>query len=133
MGDTTRDLTVAHYCFAANRTWMRAVMLAGMLNTWATLLGADPGALAAAKQTACDMRRDGYTSRSDEAKAKLKAAPVVVVAVGPGLTAGPGRYLPQRQSSGRCGCISTVTPPTPACWPRHRRGYEGWSFPRSAP
>jgi hypothetical protein len=67
-------LAVPHHRFAANRTWMHAVILAGMLSTWARLLGADPAELATAKTTACDMRRNGYASRSDEAKAKRKAA-----------------------------------------------------------
>lgn len=67
-------LAVPHYSYAASRVWMHAVMLAGMLSSWASLLGADPDELAAAKKTACDVRRNGYPSTSEQAKATRKAA-----------------------------------------------------------
>lgn len=67
-------LALPHYSFAANRIWMHRVMLAGMLNTWSKLLGADSRSLAAANQTAYDMRSNGYTSRTEQSKAQRRSA-----------------------------------------------------------
>lgn len=50
---------VPHYSYPANRVRMHAVVLAGMLSSWAGLLGADPAELAAAYKIACDARRAG--------------------------------------------------------------------------
>lgn len=55
----TKDLgflAVPHHGFAANRVWMHAVMLTGMLSTWSKLLGAYPARLTTEKKAACDMR-----------------------------------------------------------------------------
>ncbi|MGP9761274.1 IS1380 family transposase [Corynebacterium sp. AOP12-C2-36] len=73
----TKDLgflAVPHHSYAANRIWTHAVVLAGAMSTWARLLGAEPAELAAAKTTACDMRRNGYSTTSEQAREKRKAA-----------------------------------------------------------
>lgn len=66
-------LAVPHHSFAANRIWMHAVFLAGTLSAWSGLLGADPAELAAAKKTACDMRRHGFHRKIQQAKVAHKA------------------------------------------------------------
>lgn len=122
-------LAVPHYSYAANRVWMHAVMLAGMLNSWAGLLGADPGELAAAKKTACDVRRNGYPSTSEQAKATRKAARScggcgIRARCGPGCCPPLPRWL---GTPGGCGCISTVMPLTRVCWPRRWQGSGDWT------
>ncbi len=67
-------MAVPHHSFAANRVWMHAVILAGMLSTWAKLLDTEPGQLTAAKRTACLMRRDGFSRRSEQARKAQQAA-----------------------------------------------------------
>lgn len=62
---------VPHHSVAANRVWIHAVTLAGMLSSWARLLGADSEELRKAKQAAHQRHQHGYYP-GDKAKEQRK-------------------------------------------------------------
>ncbi|AEK38177.1 transposase for insertion sequence element [Corynebacterium variabile DSM 44702] len=67
-------LAVPHHSISANRVWMHAVFLAGVLSTWSRLLGAELAQLSASKKTATDLRRGTHQSKSLAAKKARTAA-----------------------------------------------------------
>lgn len=127
-------LAVPHYSYAANRVWMHAVMLAGMLSSWAGLLGENPDELAAAKKTACDFRRNGYPSTSEQAKATRKAARSWWWLWDPGSLR--ARVLSTAATvarhARRVRVVSTAVQLTPACWPWRWQGSGDWPYRCSA-